>query len=55
MRAPNPLDIGSAPKPSPNSRMFGTNLIESPLSRPAHTRALVWSEATEDASIPGAR
>jgi hypothetical protein len=43
MRA-EPGDIGSAPKPSPNSRMCGTYVIESPLSRPTHTRAVVWSE-----------
>ena len=53
MRAPNLGDIGSAPKPRPNSRRCGTYPIGSPLSRPAHTRALVWSEAAEEASIPG--
>jgi hypothetical protein len=33
--------------------MCGTYLIASSASRPAHTRAPVCSEATEEASIPG--
>src|SRR2546429_433163 len=53
MRAPKPGDIGSAPKPRPNRWICGTYLIESPASRPAHTRALVRSPATEEASMPG--
>jgi signal transduction histidine kinase len=51
MRAPKSGDIGSAPKPSPNSRMCGTHLIASLLSRPAHTRAPVSSEATEASGL----
>ena len=33
--------------------MWGTSRIQSPAPRPAHTRAVVCSARTEEASIPG--
>src|SRR4029077_2567364 len=51
--APKAGAIGSWPKPSPRKWRCGTCAIQSPAPRPAHTRAVVCSARTEEASIPG--